>query len=76
MNSEINYQAIGYIQTPFMSVSDMPIQPCGANGAEGIIELNPDGIIIGKSIIDAEDPAKEAKFYHDKCTPDLFSPTT
>ena len=41
-----------------------------------IIELNPDGIIIGKSIIDAEDPAKEAKFYHDKCTPDLFSPTT
>jgi tRNA-Thr(GGU) m(6)t(6)A37 methyltransferase TsaA len=42
MNSEINYQAIGYIQTPFMSVSDMPIQPCGANGAEGIIELNPD----------------------------------
>jgi hypothetical protein len=42
MNSEINYQTIGYIKTPFTTVSNMPIQPCGANGAEVIIKLNPD----------------------------------
>ncbi len=42
MDSEIRYQPIGYIQTPFMTISDMPIQPSGANCAEGIIELNPD----------------------------------
>ena len=42
MDSKISYQPIGYIQTPFMTISDMPIQPSGANCAEGIIELNPD----------------------------------
>lgn len=42
MNVKINYQPIGYIQTPFNTVSDMPIQPSGANGAEGIIKLDPD----------------------------------
>lgn len=42
MSSEIKYHPIGYIQTPFMTISDMPIQPSGANSAEGIIELNPE----------------------------------
>ena len=42
MNSEISYQPIGYLKTPFVTVSDMPIQPAGANCAEGVIELNPE----------------------------------
>jgi tRNA (adenine37-N6)-methyltransferase len=42
MNPEIIYQPIGLIQTPFDTVSGMPIQPFGANSAEGIIELNPE----------------------------------
>lgn len=29
--------------------------------------INPDGIIVGKSIIDAEDPAEEARFYQKHC---------
>ena len=37
-----------------------------------ILEIKPDGIIIGKSIIDAENPLEEIKFYHDMCTPDFF----
>jgi tRNA-Thr(GGU) m(6)t(6)A37 methyltransferase TsaA len=40
MDSEIIYQPIGHIKTPFDTVSDMPIQPCGASGAQGIIELD------------------------------------
>ncbi len=40
-----------------------------------IMEIKPDGIIIGKSIIDATDPVDEVKFYHDHCTPDLFITT-
>ncbi len=39
MNKEITYQPIGYIKTPFDSISNMPIQPCGAKGVEGVIEL-------------------------------------
>ncbi len=42
MKTTISYQPIGIIRTPFVSVSEMPIQPSGANGAKGIIELNPD----------------------------------
>jgi 3-hexulose-6-phosphate synthase len=32
-----------------------------------IIELKPDGLVIGESIIDADDPAKEAKFFAQLC---------
>ncbi len=39
MKTEIVYQPIGTIKTPFKKVADMPIQPQGANGAEGIIVL-------------------------------------
>jgi tRNA (adenine37-N6)-methyltransferase len=42
MSDEITYQPIGYIKTPFLNVSKMPIQPCGAKRAKGIIELNPE----------------------------------
>ncbi len=33
------------------------------NNISQILELYPDGIIIGKSIVDADDPAKEAEFF-------------
>lgn len=32
-----------------------------------ILSIKPDGIIIGKSIIDSENPAEEAEFYHRIC---------
>lgn len=32
-----------------------------------IINIKPDGIIVGKSIIDADNPSEEAKFFYDLC---------
>ena len=32
---------------------------------ENIVKINPDGIIVGKSITDAENPAQEAQFFYD-----------
>lgn len=32
-----------------------------------ILNIKPDGIIIGKSIIDADDPAQEAEFFYNLC---------
>lgn len=32
-----------------------------------ILTIKPDGIIIGKAIMDSSDPAAEAKFFYDKC---------
>lgn len=61
MSSEISYQPIGYIQTPFMTISDMPIQPSGANCAEGIIELNPDLV---PGLIDLEGFSHLILIYH------------
>jgi tRNA-Thr(GGU) m(6)t(6)A37 methyltransferase TsaA len=42
MHTEITYQAIGVIKTSFKKISEMPIQPQGANGEDGVIELNPE----------------------------------
>ena len=42
MDLSVTYQPIGYIRTAFRKVSKMPIQPCGAKGAKGVIELNHD----------------------------------
>lgn len=42
MNETICYNAIGIIKTPFAGIAEMPIQPSGAENAEGIIELNPE----------------------------------
>jgi tRNA-Thr(GGU) m(6)t(6)A37 methyltransferase TsaA len=36
----ITYQPIGIIHTPFKSLEGMPIQPAGAEGASGWIELD------------------------------------
>lgn len=38
----LNYQPIGLLRTPFKSISEMPIQPAGAHGVIGHIELLPD----------------------------------
>jgi len=35
----INYKPIGIIHTPFNDIEGMPIQPTGAKGVEGIIEI-------------------------------------
>src|ERR1035437_5251522 len=40
MQPEISYKPIGFIKTPFRHIADMPIQPSGAGGVEGIVELN------------------------------------
>jgi tRNA (Thr-GGU) A37 N-methylase len=37
----ICYKPIGYIYTPFEEVKGMPIQPTGAAGVAGRIEVNP-----------------------------------
>ena len=38
----ITYKPIGIIHTPFNNVEGMPIQPTGAKGVEGIIEIFPE----------------------------------
>ncbi len=40
--SKIIYIPIGIIHTPFKDIKGMPIQPAGARGVKGTIELNPD----------------------------------
>ena len=39
-NESIKIVPIGVIHTPFHSIENMPIQPIGAAGVEGVIELN------------------------------------
>ena len=39
---EILYKSIGTVRSPFMEVEGMPIQPAGAEGARGRIELSPE----------------------------------
>ena len=36
------FQPIGIIHSPFFQTEGMPVQPCGAAGAEGVLELNHD----------------------------------
>jgi len=40
--TEIIYNPIGIIHTPFKDIKGMPIQPAGARGVKGTIELNHD----------------------------------
>lgn len=37
----LNFQSIGIINTPFKTTDGMPIQPAGANGTNGTIEIYP-----------------------------------
>ncbi len=39
---KIVYQPIGTIHSPFQTVQGMPIQPAGAKGVQGTIEINPE----------------------------------
>ena len=39
---QITYQPIGIIHTPFKKIDNMPIQPLGAKGKRGTIELDPE----------------------------------
>ncbi|MEJ2368048.1 MAG: tRNA (N6-threonylcarbamoyladenosine(37)-N6)-methyltransferase TrmO [Acidobacteriota bacterium] len=39
---EIVYHPIGYIRSPFTDTAGMPIQPAGASGVEGRIEVLPE----------------------------------
>ncbi len=39
---DIQFQAIGIIHTPFTSLEGMPVQPTGAAGVQGHIDLNPE----------------------------------
>ena len=34
---------------------------------ENLLELKPEGLVIGKSIVDADNPKEEAKFYYELC---------
>jgi len=38
---EIRYRAIGIIRSPFKGIKGMPIQPAGAKGVGGTIEMEP-----------------------------------
>jgi tRNA-Thr(GGU) m(6)t(6)A37 methyltransferase TsaA len=39
---EITYKPIGTIHSPFQDIKGMPIQPAGAKGVAGTIEINPE----------------------------------
>lgn len=40
MRKEFVVEQIGIIRTPFVAQQDTPIQPSGARGAEGVVEVN------------------------------------
>jgi len=42
MMNDVSYKFIGIIKTPFNSKEGMPIQPTGAKGIKGFIEINPE----------------------------------
>lgn len=37
------------------------------NNIDQMIALNPDGIVLGKTIVEHQDPLAEAQFFHNKC---------
>ena len=39
---KIVYQPIGTIHSPFQTIQGMPIQPAGAKGIQGTVEINPE----------------------------------
>ena len=42
MNIEISYRPIGVIHSPFTDIGGMPIQPTGASGIRGTVEVFPE----------------------------------
>ncbi len=50
--------------------TDLPIfvsAKIDRDNIDHIVALKPDGIIIGKAILDSKDPASEAQFFYEKC---------
>ncbi len=45
MDIQISYKPIGIIRTPFTEISNMPIQPTGAEKVKGIVELNSEFVL-------------------------------
>ena len=39
---KITFEPIGVIRSPFNTLDNMPIQPAGADGVEGLVELRPE----------------------------------
>jgi len=58
---EINYKVIGIIKTPFNSKEGMPIQPTGAKGIKGVIEINPE---FAEGLIDLDGFSHIILIYH------------
>lgn len=42
MRIDVQYRAIGIVHTPFKEIEGVPIQPTGASGAQGHIEILPE----------------------------------
>ncbi|MFH1319415.1 MAG: tRNA (N6-threonylcarbamoyladenosine(37)-N6)-methyltransferase TrmO [Bacteroidota bacterium] len=61
MNNIIKYNPIGIINTPFTKLEGMPIQPAGAKGVKGTVELKPEYI---KGLKDIEGFSYIILIYH------------
>lgn len=61
MEKEIVFKPIGVIRTPFDSIENMPVQPNGAVGVKGIIELRED---LDAGLIDLEGFSHIILIYH------------
>ena len=42
IDTPITYQSIGWLQTPFTDIAGMPIQPSGARGVRGTLQVKDD----------------------------------
>jgi tRNA-Thr(GGU) m(6)t(6)A37 methyltransferase TsaA len=58
---KINFQSIGTIRTPFKEKQGMPIQPKGAAGVQGVIELKEE---LSPGLQDLEDFSHVFLIYH------------
>lgn len=61
MNKEIRYTPIGVIRSPFTTPSGMPIQPGGAEGIRGTVEIDP---ALGEGLKDLEGFSHLVLIYH------------
>lgn len=57
----ITYEPIGTIHSPFQDLEDMPIQPAGAKGIQGTVEIAP---LYGEGLIDLEGFSHLMLLYH------------
>lgn len=57
----VSYEAIGVVRTPFTEIKGMPIQPTGALGARGRIEVRPE---LAAGLTDLEGFSHVMLIYH------------